>query len=416
MTNSILNLGLALALGLLIGTERGWQERTAPEGRRVAGIRTFGLIGLLGGLWQTLAVEAWSSLFGFAFLGFVMVMVAAYITEVRATQSYGITTVVAALVTFVLGALAARGAYGIAATGAVVTTALLSAKPILHRWVAQIEAIELTAALKLLLITVVILPVLPNQGYGPWQALNPYELWWLVVLMATLSFAAYVAMKLAGTDKGILLVGFLGGLVSSTAVTIQVARLARRSGWPETMSAGILIAAATMFLRILIVVAIIFPDLALKVAPSLVTMVLVAAATAVWYTRKKPTYVGSSQLTLENPVELNQAVRFAALLAAVTLITQGAHEIFGETGLYASALLSGVADVDAITISLARLAVDDNEYVMIAARAIMLAATVNTAAKAVLTGLLGGFTLGRQVTWAKAAVLLCGGFVFWLAA
>jgi len=253
------NLGLALALGLLIGVERGWQARAVPEGGRVAGVRTFGLIGLLAGLLELLAHGTWEIFFGF--LAFVILMAVAHVTEARATQSYGVTTIVAALITFVLGALAARGLHAVAATGAVVTTILLSAKPILHKWVEQIEAAELTAALKLLLVSVVILPVLPDQGFGPWQALNPYQLWWLVVLMAAISFAAYCAMKIAGAERGILLTGFLGGLVSSTAVTVQLARLARRAEVPNIFAAGVLVAGATMFVRMLLVIAIVSPML-----------------------------------------------------------------------------------------------------------------------------------------------------------
>ena len=177
---TLIDLGLALALGLLVGVERGWQERGAAEGSRIAGIRTFGLIGLLGGLWQLLAGGAGDVLLGLAFLAFALLMVIAHAAEARVSNDYGVTTLVATLITFVLGALSVRGQQGVAASGAVVTAVILSLKPMLHHWLERIEPNELAAALKLLLISVVILPVLPDQGFGPWQALNPYELWWLV--------------------------------------------------------------------------------------------------------------------------------------------------------------------------------------------------------------------------------------------
>ena len=148
---TLLNLGLALALGLLVGVERGWQEREAAEGSRLAGIRTFGLIGLLGGLCELLSRGSGEILLGIAFLAFVVLMAVAHVAEARVSHDYGVTTLIA-LITFALGALSVRGEHVAAATAAVLTTIILSLKPILHRWLQHIEQQELTAALKLLLI------------------------------------------------------------------------------------------------------------------------------------------------------------------------------------------------------------------------------------------------------------------------
>lgn len=169
----LLNLGVALSLGLLVGVERGWQERTAAEGRRIAGIRTFALIVLLGALCELLSAPTGGILLGTVFLGFALLMAGAHIAEARTTQHYGITTLIAALITFALGAISMRGEHTVAAAAAVTTTIILSLKPVLHTWLQRIAPQELTAALKLLLISVVILPVLPNRGYRPWDALNP---------------------------------------------------------------------------------------------------------------------------------------------------------------------------------------------------------------------------------------------------
>ena len=171
-------------------------------------------------------------------------MLAAHIAEARASHDYGVTTLIAALITFALGALSVRGEHAVAATAAVLTTIILSLKPILHRWLRRIEQQELTAALKLLLISVVILPILPDRGYGPWQALNPHAVWWLVILIAVISFAAYCAVKIAGPERGILLAGFLGGLVSSTAVSLHLARLAAQGIQRNIIAAGVLVASA----------------------------------------------------------------------------------------------------------------------------------------------------------------------------
>ena len=217
----------------------------------------------------------------------------------------------------------------------------------------RIERQELTAALKLLLISVVILPVLPNRGYGPWQALNPYELWWLVVLIAVVSFAAYCAVKIAGPERGILLAGFLGGLVSSTGVTLHLARLATEGIQRNIIAAGILVASATMFIRVLLLTAVLNVGLAKLLSLPTIAMALWLFAAAL-HTRK------SEQATLDsfklrNPVELGQALQFGLLLALIILATHGARAWLGEAGIYLLAAISGIADVDAITISMSRL-------------------------------------------------------------
>jgi uncharacterized membrane protein (DUF4010 family) len=409
--DTIVSLGLALALGLLVGTERGWQERAAAEGSRVAGIRTFGLIGLLGGLWELLSRSVGEIVLGFAFFAFAVVMVTAHVAEARVSKDFGTTTVIAALITFGLGALSVRGERGIAAAGAVVTAIILSLKPILHSWVQRIEPAELTAALKLLLISVVILPVLPDQGYGPWRALNPHELWSLVVVIAALSFAAYCGTRMAGVKRGILLTGLLGGLVSSTAVSIQLARLAGDAAQTRLLAAGVLVASAMMFVRVLVVVTIVNPNLSVTLSLPLLAMALTLFCCAALYARNiKP--VAIDALRLRNPVELTQALQFALLLGAIFLATAAAREWLGETGLFLLAALSGIADVDAITISLSRMAAADYS-VRAAGGAIILATLVNSGAKALLVATLGGMKLGGAVAWPLALCIIIGAVWQW---
>src|SRR6266508_2819624 len=236
-------------------------ERSATEGERVAGIRTFGLLGLLGGLWALFAQELGTILLGFSFLAIALVMIVAHVLDVRADRDVGITTVIAALLTFALGAIAVQGHEAVAAASAVITAVILSLKSFLHGWLKKLEETELFAALKLLLISVVILPWLPDRGYGPWNALNPHDIWLFVVLIAGISFAGYFAMKLAGSTRSIIVTGLLGGMVSSTAVTLTFARLAGRGNIRPLLCAGILLAAAVMFPRILLEVAVINPGL-----------------------------------------------------------------------------------------------------------------------------------------------------------
>lgn len=403
-----LRLGLALAIGLLVGIERGWKRREAPEGSRIAGIRTFGLIGLLGGLWALLGRELGNILLGVAFATLALLMIVAYVRDVRVDRDVGITSVVAALVTFALGALAVQGYMAVAAAGAVVTTTLLSVKPVLHRWLLNVEALPLLAGLKLLLISVVVLPVLPNQGYGPWQALNPYIIWWMVVLIASISFAGYLAIKTVGAHRGILLTGLFGGMVSSTATTINLARLIKGTRLRAILAAGIVVAAATMFPRMLLEVAVVNVALVPKFILPLGLMTLTAAAGAIWLARRKQSTTVDSELPLRNPMELLPALGFGLLLAAIMLLAEAFRAWLGDTGIYVLAGISGIADVDAITLSLARMARDSlaDEVVV---RATVLAAMVNTAVKGVLAAAIAGRTIGLRVLATFAITLVFGG-------
>ena len=236
-------LGTALAIGLLIGVERGWKSREAKEGERIAGLRTYGLTGLLGGGAGLLSQYLGMAAFAFVFLGFTAVVTVAYAMQRRVSADASITSLITMLLTFVLGALATLDHVNLAVSTAVVTTMLLQFKATLHGWLKKLEERELHAALQLLLISVVLLPILPDHGYGPWQALNPYEIWWMVVLIAGISFIGYFIMKIAGPGRGVLLTAVAAGMVSSTALTLHYARLSRKQeNMKNLLASGILIA------------------------------------------------------------------------------------------------------------------------------------------------------------------------------
>ena len=404
----LIDLGIALALGLMIGSERGWQERRAEEGSRVAGIRTFGLIGLLGGLWALLAEDIGETLLGFAFLALTAVLIIAYRQGRQEDHDVGITTLIAALITFALGALAVRGYATLAAAGAVATTALLSLKPTLHRWLSRLEAEEFYAALKLLLISVVVLPVLPNQGYGPWGVLNPYHIWWMVVLIAGLSFAGYIAMKAVGTERGILLTGLLGGLASSTATTLTFARLARRIQLGHVLAAGTLVASATMFPRVLVEVAVINPQLLPALAPPLTLMTLTTVAYGLWLWHRHRTQPHTGKLPLHNPLELTSALQFGLLLSVILVLAEALRAWLGDAGIYLLAFVSGIGDVDAITLSMARMSTQDLPA-RVAEHAILIATLTNTLMKGVLVISIAGGEMARSFMPGLVLVLAVGG-------
>lgn len=403
-------LAVALAAGFLIGLERGWSDRDEPEGQRIAGIRTFGLISLLGALWSLVYLSTGSWAVVLAFLGFCGLVIVAQWQRSQEQGGYGITTTVAALITFVLGAVAVLGHLSIAAGTAVVIAFILGLKPQLHDWLQRLDQEELFATLKLLLISVVILPILPNQGYGPWEALNPYEIWWMVVLVAGISYCGYFASQIAGARRGILLTALSGGLVSSTAVTLTLARLQKAGQKFDSLYAtGIILASVTVFPRILIWVAVIRSKLVWGLAAPMILMTLACAVLGVLAWRgmrakrdqKQPHYVP------DNPFELGAALQMGAILAIVMLLAQAFTEWFGDTGVYLLAGVSGVGDVDAITLTLARMA-NGNLETTVAVVAITIAAIANTVTKCVLAAGVGGPALGRYVIPRFAAVIAVG--------
>jgi uncharacterized membrane protein (DUF4010 family) len=406
-------LGVALALGLLIGLERGWKDREQAEGQRVAGIRTYALIGLLGGTWGLLSEQLGQALLAAAFVTLALVLVAAHALSQRQEMDVGITGVIAGLLTFAFGAMATLGQATLAAAGAVVTTILLGTKPILHAWVGRLEKKELHATLKLLLISVVALPLLPNEGYGPWQALNPQRIWWMVVIIAAISFAGYFAMKIVGERRGILLTGLLAGLASSTAVTVNFSRLARGSpGLENILASGILVACATMFPRILVVSGIFNPSLAwVLLAPFLVMTVTSYLAAWIFWHRGEPHHDHAST-PLRNPFELVPALIFAGLLTAILLLSRVLSNYYGDTGIYLLAAVSGITDVDPITLSLANMA-GETLGIAPAALAILIAAFANSLAKAGLTLGIGGIRIGSRVGLAMLVILGTGFATWW---
>ena len=406
-----LRLAVALAVGLLIGLERGRSERTTPEAvnRRITGMRTFGLIGLLGAICALLAEEIHLLFLGFSFLGFVVLMTTFHVIAAESDHDYGITTIIASFITFALGAVAMIGYTNVTAAVAVVMTIILGMKPILHRVEERFERIEFDATMKLLLISVVVLPVLPNKGFGPWNALNPYTIWWMVVLIAGISYIGYFGIKIAGQKRGLLVTGFLGGLASSTAVTLNYSRLGRENRQlSPIVSASILVAAGIMYPRVLLISGIVSPNVALKMIIPLVTMTVVCLVSAGLLSRSYVSDIPETEQPLRNPFELKVALQLAAILALVMFLARGFQEWLGATGIYLLAAFSGITDVDAINLALSGMASNNEIFPDIAARAIIVACMVNTFAKGLLATIIGGKKLFLYVGITLLIAILLG--------
>lgn len=416
----LISLALALCVGLLIGIQR--EQSAQADGRRepefLGGVRTHPLFALLGALATLLAGQWgwWLPAAVFAVVGALLAL--AYADDLRQQRDRGLTSEAAFLLTFLLGVLAMSDKVlpeagtrwlATAALGVCITT-LLSLKEPLHGLVAKLSRDDIYASLKFLVLAVIVLPLLPNASYGPLQALNPFEIGLMIVLIAGLSFAGYVAIRVLGPGRGMGLTGLLGGIVSSTAVTLSFAGRAKRDPQAAGVCAlAVVLACSVMLVRVHVLTAATYPellpDVALPFGAMLGTNLLGAL---VLYRRGQTTRAEPEQLKFHNPFELGVAVKFGLLFALVLLGTKAASTYLGQTGLFVAALISGLTDMDAITISSARLAAQGTGH-KVAVTAMLLGAGANTLVKIGLALALGGWAFGRRVLFVLLAVLAAGG-------
>jgi uncharacterized membrane protein (DUF4010 family) len=408
----IRRLAYALAIGLLIGLERGWGARDEQEGERTAGVRTHGLAALLGGVWGAVALafarDSGAVALGLSFVLFAAAMAVFRFRETEHDKTFGATSVVAMMLAYALGAYAVVGDEVAAAAGAVATTALLAAKGLLHEWVQKLTFEELRSGLVLLVMSFILLPVLPDRAIDRWGAVNPHELWLMTVLIAAVSFSGYVAVKIVGYRRGIAVAGLAGGLASSTATTAAMARLANETpGNAGVLAAGAIFANAVMGPRVLAVLSVVNPEFGLRLAAPLIGVGLVylfAGAFLMW----RGDGAGEENrdpAATANPLDLPAVLKFGALLAAVMALSKILTGFAGSSGAYALALLSGLADVDAISLSMARHGAQEIGA-NAAALAVLLAVLSNTAAKVGMAWVMGGAAMGMRL--AAASVLALG--------
>jgi uncharacterized membrane protein (DUF4010 family) len=404
-----LRLAIALAIGLIIGMERGWSSRDSHKGLRIAGIRSFGFVGLFGGISALLAEQYGAVAIAVSFLGLALMVGLSYGLTVQKLQDFGITTEIALMITFMLGVMVGKDFAAEAVAIAVVMAALLGFKEELHRSLAYLDRRELLATLQLLLIAAVVLPLLPDRNIGPWAALNPRSIGLLVLLIAGTSYVGYFAMRLLGARVGLLATAMIGALVSSTAVTVSFGRMARRSqGSVAILGAGISLAAGTMAVRILVEVSIVNPALLPTLVPPIAVLAMVPLfAAGVVALRKEselrtPSAPSNSEVALKNPIELGSALGYGAVLAVLFVLIRAVEAWFGKAGIYGLAALSGITDVDAVSLSLAQSAKVDLPL-SVATAGILIAAMVNTLVKAILATVIGGWKLAR---WCASILLV----------
>ncbi len=400
-------MALALAIGLLVGLERGWQEREGKAGSRVAGIRTYALIGLLGGFSGALVPAAGGVFLGLIALGFAGGFSLFEWKKAAETGNVSATGFVAGLLVFALSAYAALGNQIAAAAAAVAATLVLAEREFLHSLLKRVEWVDLRAALFLLVMTVILLPILPDRSFDPWDALNPHQLWLMTILIAVTSYCGYIAIKLAGSANGLLFAGLAGGLVSSTTVTWSFAHLAKgASGMRAGFVTGILASWAISLFRMTVIAVVIAP----AIAPALISLVgpafvVVAIAGAIFY-RMAERSIRQAELPLKDPFDIISILKFGLLLAAIMFAAKWLMVSFGPTSMFPLAAFSGLADVDPITLSMAQAAGHHSMAFSQAALVILTAAAANLVAKCALAVSFGGirFALPLLATAVVAAI------------
>lgn len=424
--NSTLDLALSLlvsaGIGLLVGLER---ERN-PHAK--AGLRTFTLIALAGSLSAMIGAATdspWVAAVGLAVIG-VSLAGANFVDPSTRADDSGTTTVVAAVVVYCLGVLIVLGDRLLAVTIGIAMTALLHFKVELEGVARRLTPTDLRSVLQFAALTAIVLPLLPDRAYGPYEVLNPFQIWLMVVLISGISLAGYVAWRLTLGRNGLLLTGLLGGLVSSTATTLVAARSARRGVQPASAALlTITLANAMMFARVLLLAAVVAPSVALRGAAALGAALLLAAPAVFWQWRAagraapesvaEPTGAAPD---FRNPTNLPAALLFAAGYALVLLIGAWAADQVGPRGFYGLALVSGLTDVDAITLTALHLHNSESIGGSTAATGIALAVGANLLLKSALVWVVGGGVLGARTALAFLPSLLglAGGaaFALWL--
>ncbi|SFU90470.1 MgtC/SapB family protein [Pontibacter akesuensis] len=402
-------LGISLGLGLLVGLQRQHDQS------ELAGIRTFPIITMFGTICALLAQNFGGWIIAMGLVSLAGLVVVANLMKLRQPPfDVGLTTEAAALLMFAVGAYLVPGSSTVAVAVGVLVAVLLHLKEYLHRIVSKIGSKDLKGIMQLAVISLVILPILPNETYGPYGVLNPHNIWLMVVLITGIGLLGYFAYKVLGQKAGTLLGGVLGGLISSTATTVSYARRTKSSHTGSTLAAIVIfIASAVSFIRIITEVAVVAPETLATVAPPLaaVLLLMLVLGGGLYFFKDD----GESQMPEQgNPAQLKTAFVFGAIYAMVILATAFARDQLGSSGLYIVAVISGLTDVDAITLSTSRLMTTGDLTHSSGWRVILVAALSNLAFKAGLAGVLGSRSVFGKVALLFGIVIAGGLLVLWL--
>jgi uncharacterized membrane protein (DUF4010 family) len=411
MDRLITRLGLALAIGLLVGLERGWRERNEPAGSRTAGIRTYGLSGLLGGISAALAKALASELVLVAsFLGFLGVFAWFKVREAAHDEDFSVTGVVAGLSVFLLGALAVTGEVQAAAAGGAALAAVLASREVLHGLLKSLSWVEVRSALVLAVMTAIVLPLLPNRTIDPWGGLNLWEIWFFTVLTAAISYLGYIAVRLFGTTRGLIVSALAGAVVSSTAVTLALGQAAKRGGDAIPMAGAASLAAMVSVLRVGAVVTIVRPQVVGVLAPAVLAAALAFGLCGVLLLLRK----GDSEPLAppeHSPFDLAPLLLFAAMFGVIATLDAAATTHLGPSALLVASAISGTVDVDAATLSALRLS-GTAATVETVGQAILAAVVMNAILRVAIAAISGPARYSVPFLGATATAVVFGAVVF----
>ncbi len=407
-TEIVINLFVSLAIGIIIGFEREWKTQNRADKASDAGLRTFAVVSFLGGISAILSNTISPLILPSLALGLSSIIFISYRLNARKSEDYGFTTEVTLLLVFAIGAFAAIGYKIEAIASAAIVVALLRIKNKLHIYIKNLESDEVNATIQLLLLAAVALPLLPNKDIGPGGVLNPRTIGILILLIAGISYFGYFSVKLLGNRLGIFLTALLGGLTSSTAVAIAFSKIASKNQQvsPALLGGGISLAAAMMGPRLLIMISVLNISLVKYLTPVLVAITIIPVSAVIWIAiRYQKDLKPSTPIELKNPLQLESAAIYGVALSILFLVVYFVENYFGTAGVYTLAATSGIADVDAISITLAKSAapVGDKLTTQIAANGILIAVYCNTFVKAAISQVIGGWRLAK---WSGSILLL----------
>lgn len=401
-----LRFAASLGIGLLIGLER---ERN-PAAK--AGVRTFALVALCGSLAAAVGdpARAWTIPVGLALVA--AMLIAAHARDGREDDP-GTTTVMAAAVCYLLGVLAALGDTVLAGALGIAVAALLYFKPEIEGFSLALKRHEQVSVLQFLVASVIVLPILPDRAFGPYEVLNPRHIWLMVVLVAGIGLASYVALRVAGERHGAMLTGFLGGLISSTATTVLYAKRSRESAEIALLARVVVpLASIVPLARIALLAAVLAPALLPRLLPVLGAALVAGLAAALALLRSVQRRGAAPAPESRNPAELATAIRFGALYGIVLFVSAWLSDLAGARGFYLAALLSGLVDIDPIVLSALNLFGAERMAASAALNAVLIAFVANMAFKLALVA-----WYNRALAWqvsAAFAAIIAGGGAAWL--
>lgn len=405
----LLRLAITTGIGFLIGLEREFSKQIEEKGDLFAGVRTYPLFAVFGYLSAFLSLQYGPWLFGIALFCLVGLVTISYILSVKQGGGIGGTSEMSIIITFMLGALVFSGYILMALIITVIIMLLLTFKPTLHSFVKGLTHQEVRAFIQFIIISALVIPFLPDESFGPYDTWNLRDIWKMVILVSAISLAGYLLSKMLG-NRGTILTGIVGGLASSTAVALSLSRQSKQNNSvpPAYFAIGIIAASTIMFPRVLLEVyalnrelfAYLWAPIALITGAGLITAWLLFRAH-----RNSGDHKG--EMKLNNPLNFSTAIKFALIYAGILWLVKFSNEQFGASGTYIASVISGLTDVDAITISMAKMARSSEDHNM-AANAILLAALSNTIVKFAIALTLGAAPLKKLVSIGYGVIFAAG--------